>query len=304
MTYEITDELIARAQSEMAWHPASMIFQPMGNDAFDELCKSVKSGGVWLPIVTFGGTIVDGRNRQMACIATGQQPVLEALPEDTSPESLAEMVWSVNAARRHLTASQKSIAAAEMKLHTKGLTTKQAAKISGASERNTRRAKNVLENGSPELVKACETGHVAVEDAEKILGMPQEEQDRRAKLVVSGKATTVSRVPDQPQGADAEAWLAAAAEPYERNLKILRKMIAELEGIAEDEKLGQHFPGTKVKLALSNAQSMIAAAIPYRYTGGDDPPEGSPCGGAGFVTRFQYDQPAIRQLIRDLGFEG
>jgi hypothetical protein len=84
---------------------------------FGRLCLNIKEHGLIHPIVRHEGTILDGRNRLLACEHIGVAPSyveFESLNLGCSPE---EYIWSQNMERRHMTADQR--AAIMQQWHTK-----------------------------------------------------------------------------------------------------------------------------------------------------------------------------------------
>lgn len=85
---------------------------PMANTIEQEaLNKDIAAAGeLLLPIVLWKGQIIDGRCRQIACIAAGIEMKVRAIPDNTPREEVAGMVRSLNT-RRNLTTTQKALSA-------------------------------------------------------------------------------------------------------------------------------------------------------------------------------------------------
>ena len=95
-------------------HPASSIFPLLDGDDLDDLVEDIRSNGLRVPIlVDRQGRIIDGRNRQVACLMAGVEPRYETC-EVTDDAEIARLVWSLNEKRRHLTAGQRTAAALKM----------------------------------------------------------------------------------------------------------------------------------------------------------------------------------------------
>jgi N6-adenosine-specific RNA methylase IME4/ParB-like chromosome segregation protein Spo0J len=92
-------------------HPASNIFPLMTGPDFDELVEDIREHGQREPILVYKGMIVDGRNRFLACQKLGIEPICRELD---GTGSLIDLVISMNLHRRHLTSSQRAIAAEKM----------------------------------------------------------------------------------------------------------------------------------------------------------------------------------------------
>lgn len=165
------------------WHPFADIFPWIEGPAFDELVEDIRKNGVLEPIVFLDGQVLDGRNRYMAARQLGiEYPRVEYQGDDP-----LGFVISHNLKRRHLTESQRAMVAtklAKMPLganqHTQGSenlpTQSDAAKMLNVSDRSIRTAKQVAEQGTPELAKAVEEGKVSVSAAASIVDQPPEVQ--------------------------------------------------------------------------------------------------------------------------------
>ena len=140
-------KIMEQARQEMEWHDVAAVFPLMDEDALQILSDDIEREGLQEPVLTTIGedgveVVVDGRNRQMACIAAGVNPIYQRIDDDDDKmerDELASRIWSLNFARRHLTPSQLGMAAAEMRKYLSG-TIPQAAAVTGASQRNTERA--------------------------------------------------------------------------------------------------------------------------------------------------------------------
>ena len=89
-------------------HPAADLFPMVEGNEFRELCADVKERGLAQPITIWtDGTLLDGRNRLMACFETNQEVLIdEYLGADPVQFSL-----SANLHRRHLNAGQRAVVA-------------------------------------------------------------------------------------------------------------------------------------------------------------------------------------------------
>lgn len=90
-------------------HPAADLFPMVEGDELRELCADIKERGLQQPIVVWrDGTVLDGRNRLMACYRTNQEVVLEKYEGDDP----VQFSLSANLRRRHLTPSQRNMTGA------------------------------------------------------------------------------------------------------------------------------------------------------------------------------------------------
>src|ERR1043166_7238292 len=90
-------------------HPIAEIFPMMSAGEIKELAEDIRANGLKLPVYTYEGKILDGRNRYRACLLACVTPRTVAYDGD-SPTSF---VVSLNLKRRQLTPSQAAAAAVE-----------------------------------------------------------------------------------------------------------------------------------------------------------------------------------------------
>lgn len=108
----------AAVDFQMVTHPACEWFPMMNTEALGRLTEDIRANGLLNPIVTHESMIVDGRNRQAACLAAGVAPrFIEWRDAYCGEMSLARWVWSVNAERRHLTPDQIATAHVAIAAH-------------------------------------------------------------------------------------------------------------------------------------------------------------------------------------------
>jgi adenine-specific DNA-methyltransferase len=233
------DDRIARAP----WHPASEAWpmipekrskgEPM---SLEELAESVKKNGLLQPVkywVDARGKIwrVDGRNRTAACELAGVKPRYEQVKLKAG-QSILDWINVANGDRRHMKASQKALAAAKLlplyeaeakerqreaakvgrgeKKAPKQAeppedrkATARAAKVTGASTRNTATAKKVLAE-APDLAEKVEKEGMTLHTAEKII------RKRAQQAVLSDAA---EKVGDPGEG---KTWVVEAGDVVEK----------------------------------------------------------------------------------------
>ena len=89
-------------------HPAADIFPMLPEQEFLELCADIKERGLQQPITIWkDGTLLDGRNRLLACHETHQEVVLD---RDEGPDPV-QFSLGANLHRRHLNQGQKAMVA-------------------------------------------------------------------------------------------------------------------------------------------------------------------------------------------------
>jgi hypothetical protein len=92
------------------WHPAAECFPLLGLQELKELADDIKKNGLIQPITLLDGLVLDGRNRAKGCASRGVQ----IRTEDWKGDDPVAFVISLNLRRRHLTAGQLAMAAANI----------------------------------------------------------------------------------------------------------------------------------------------------------------------------------------------
>ena len=162
-----------------AFHPLADIFPLIEGNDFEELVADIKANGLIEPIVLLDDQVLDGRNRYRACIAAGVEPLFVPY----RGEHPAAYVVSMNVVRRHLSESQRAMAAAKLATlkqgdnqHSEGLPIGRSSELLNVGERSVARAREVLDHGAPELQTAVERGEVSVSAAADVATLPAVEQ--------------------------------------------------------------------------------------------------------------------------------
>jgi N6-adenosine-specific RNA methylase IME4 len=186
-------------------HEAARIFPLMDDDDRASLLESMRRQGFDAahPIVLLDGKVLDGRNRLLAALEVGVEPVFRDATADEAAEPMA-FVWRENAARRHLSKSQMALAAAEaLPLFQREAKARQrehggtapgrgtlvanlppvkekardaAARGTGVSPRTVEHAATVLESAVPEVVDAVRRGKLAVSAAAELARLDADAQ--------------------------------------------------------------------------------------------------------------------------------
>ncbi len=195
-------------------HPIADVF-PMLDDADTKmLADDIAANGIRHPIVLFEGSILDGRNRYKAAKLAGYETKPEDFTDFTGDwDAAVAFVTSENLARRHLTSSQRAMAAAKLATLKRGdnqhtvegedariqaSTQKAVAKQLGVGRFSVQAARRVREKGVPALATAVEKGKIAVSAAAELTKLPKAEQE---EVVAAGKdriAETVSGLRSRP----------------------------------------------------------------------------------------------------------
>lgn len=151
----------------MEYHPYSRIWPLLSGRDFEELKADIKANDLRVDIVTYQGMVLDGRNRQRACEATGVLARYVEADVKNDDEAL-DLVVSLNTHRRHLSLEQRAFAAAKLanikngsnqfikkregfagaKASSETTTMRQAAAKIGVSYGSAVRARTVILNGT------------------------------------------------------------------------------------------------------------------------------------------------------------
>jgi ParB-like chromosome segregation protein Spo0J len=157
-------------------HPAADVLPLMVGEEFDALIADIRDHGLREPITLHpDGSILDGRNRYRACHRLGVEPRTKVW--QGQPGTEAAFVISMNLQRRHLDASQRAMLAAKLANLRVGrpaenrsidpISITEAANLLAVSEPTVKRARAVLDHGTPEQIAAVEAGEVSVSAAAK-----------------------------------------------------------------------------------------------------------------------------------------
>jgi ParB family transcriptional regulator, chromosome partitioning protein len=194
----------------LPFHALAGIFPLMEGAEFDALVEDIRVSGLREPIVLHEGSVLDGRNRYRACMAAGVDARFETY-DGTDPLGY---VISLNIKRRHLDESQRAMVAARIANLGEGrpsnpasieaVSQAEAASLLNVSRSGVQRAREVLNEGTPELVAAVDSGEVSVSRGAEIARLPEDEQRE------SVKAPFVTRNSGNPEWYAADHLIKAA----------------------------------------------------------------------------------------------
>ena len=226
------------------FHPLANAFPLLEGNEFEDLKRDILNHGVIEPLVLHEGKILDGRNRYRAARAVGQSFATAVWDEIGDP---VDYVMSMNLYRRHLTASQRAMAAEPVMKHeakaakerqeeqgpqgAKGGRGKKktlpknisegfpddtgdardlAGKKLGVSGPLVDAGVKVAKDGSAELKRAVQQGEIAVTQAAKLVDVApdKKEQSRLVALVKRDPAGGKAAINAKIKGHKAGAALA------------------------------------------------------------------------------------------------
>ncbi len=257
-------------------HPAADIFPRMAPDDFEQFKANISANGVREPIWICNGMVLDGRHRMRACNELG----IEAAFREYAGDDPAGFVVSLNLHRRHLDTSQRAMVAAKLATLKQGrpeetgqlasITQPEAAALLNVGERSVRRAREVLDEGTPELIEAVEQGEIAVSAAAEIAALPKKEQSKAMAHV--GRRTGQNEWYTPPQIIEAARKVMGGIDLDPASCEAADLIVkAEKHYTAEDDGLAQEWGGN-VWLNPPYAQPLIAKfaeAVTAKFISGE-----------------------------------
>jgi ParB-like chromosome segregation protein Spo0J len=233
--------------SSMPVHPAAAIFPMMSKQDLQALADNIKEYGLREAIVVLDGKIVDGRNREAACVLAGIAPLYR---EWDGEGSVVAWILSVNLHRRHLTDTQRAMI---------GARAREAFAVEAEERRNAKLAQNKGSTVSADLryreLSRSEEGKSA-EVAAAQLQVSTRAVEQAAKVIGKGDESLVEAVTNGKVSLDAAA--AVAALPREEQKKLVEK--GEVKAKASEMR--------KTKKQTRNAAKKSSEAPPGPQRGG------------------------------------
>ena len=188
----------------MKFHEYANIYRMLPETELAKLAQNIREKGQLLPITSYEGQILDGRNRYKACEIAGVDPRIE----DYTGDDPLGLVASLNDHRRHDSENERAMVGARManlrqggergNQHTGGkkptghlpaITIQRAAELSGSSAKNIQRAKPIVQSGIQELQDMVDSGEVSIRAGSEVAKLPEQEQ----RKAISGGAEGVKR---------------------------------------------------------------------------------------------------------------
>lgn len=178
----------------MEFHPLADCFPLMSGDEFEDLKNDIGLRGLNHPVVTYHGSILDGRNRWRACEELG----ISCQTKEYGGSDPAAFVVSENIHRRHLTPSQRAMIASKLTTASHGgarygkavsetndqetgrsldVTREDAARLMSVGTTSVDRAHRVQRDGIPAVAEAVERGELELTKADRIVRQPPERQE-------------------------------------------------------------------------------------------------------------------------------
>ena len=262
-----------------ALHPLASTFVELSLVDQEALNCSLDAAGQLVPILRHGGLVLDGRARLRWCAEAGVEPRFEDLPSDADP---LEALLAANLQRRHLTRSQRAIAAARVATLAPGrpekgqrctLTIEEAATRFGISERLVKSARAVLRRMAPALVDVVERGLVSVTRAEVLIALEEEQLDsvvEQVRVAVNARdRAAIIRSALEAAGLEG----AAGSAPHRRMKSSLEVLAAHVRGAEEP---AGAFQDVLADLARQAGLQLREPVQPLVEPGPDDEAPGPP----------------------------
>lgn len=201
---------VGAENSSVPFHPLADIFPMLDAGGLQELVDDIRSNGLREPITLYEGAILDGRNRYAACVAAGVAPAFATYAGD---DPIA-YVWSLNAARRHLTPSQRAACALDVEARyaeqarerqgtrtdlgniperfpeSQGDARDKAAAVTGANPHYITDAKAIA-RADPEMLDAVKFGAKTIPQAKRELKEREREARRETNRETIASAPTI-----------------------------------------------------------------------------------------------------------------
>jgi phage N-6-adenine-methyltransferase len=201
----------------IAVHDIANLWPSMAEDEWSEFVADVAANGLLDPIITWRGSIVDGKHRFRACNENNIPPRFDALPDEWDEWKVAVYCQSKHR-RRNLSATQKACVASEViekygeaakqrqgrrtdihgtsasqeaNVQGAGKASANAARDFGASRASVERALTVKRN-APEVFELAKQDKIPIKVAERIAKEPNEQ--KRAAMI--GQLDTGARADD------------------------------------------------------------------------------------------------------------
>jgi hypothetical protein len=235
---------------QMEFHLYCQIFPQGSEQVINDLANDIKTHGLVEKIITFEDKILDGRNRYLACLKAGVDPVFEEYDGDNP----LQYVVSKNLHRRHLDVGQRAMIANDVwkKAKENGVpkaTLDYYAKQFAVSERSIRDAGTVKESASEAVQKAVREGSTslskvaaAVKEARKKTGVtvkpdtsPEEKKQAHEaqERILNGEPLHLlpTKPPKTPEQAFSDRVTSGEfnGKRWQRNIAEMQTIIAAVE---------------------------------------------------------------------------
>ncbi len=223
----------AEKKGKLKFHKICRLFPLMQKEELESLKADIKENSLREPILLHpDGSILDGRNRYLACLSVGVKPKYQIW---NNRGSLLGLVVSKNMQRRHLTSSQKATLAVELlpmlekeaaqrkggrpsksKKHPQkiaevfGEAREQAARISGTNRQYVSDAKKI-KIGFSKVFKYVKDGTLTLKEAKQLIQFEKPLQMLVIERIVKGKVNNFKTACRQIKDENGDRYFAKKA---------------------------------------------------------------------------------------------
>ena len=171
-------------------HPAADLFPLVEGEELQELCADIKERGLQQPIVVWrDGSLLDGRNRLLACYRTNQEVVLERY-EGNDP---VQFSISANLRRRHLNAGQRAVVALKVRELLQPAAKERQREAGGDRGNQYTGGKVAVSADLREAPQAQQPAHVPIEQSAKQIASEQRKTTTQAAKAVGASPRAVEQ---------------------------------------------------------------------------------------------------------------
>jgi hypothetical protein len=232
-------------------HPFAEMFPLMNAEELQSLAADIAANGLRQKGVKYQGMVLDGRNRQAACLKAGVEMEFEEFTGDDA--AALALVVSLNSQRRDLEPGQRAVVAAKAwglngyskggrpdkkkLLETPTISIRQVARQFKVSEKPIMQARDLLAE-APDLARKVEMRKISLNEAYKELVRRREQaaqKDRDAELTAKYQEAIIDGKMN-PEAADKALARAQAEEEEEQkrvegDAALLGKWFSDLAGV-------------------------------------------------------------------------
>ena len=169
---------------EWSFHPFADLLPLVEGKQFEELVASVEENGLLNPIILFGGRILDGRNRFRALERLGRKPILGVETQNFlgDEEEALRLVVGLNVQRRHLSASQRAMIAADLATLRQGQrgpnSLQQVSEQLNVSDFLIKAARKLKTKVAPHILSMVQDGSISLSCADAVAELPKSDQQK------------------------------------------------------------------------------------------------------------------------------
>ena len=175
---------MAGITSRLIVHPGTALVPEMDREARDRFKEDIRQNGQLVPILTWRGQVIDGRERLRVLRELRMEPIIEKADPDSDP---IDVILSANVHRRQLEKGQVAMILAKSNRRSPD-----DLKAAGVSARTVATAAKVHRIGAPEVVRAVESGKVSLNLANRISELPIDDQPEVVAMADAGEMDAVA----------------------------------------------------------------------------------------------------------------